>query len=1276
MFESKPEKQRAIYQIKKRLNNLILLMYVIFFYSDFLSKVFSKITYNFLNSSMITIKIIGTGNKNILNNNFLPNPSHIYISDFPTNYINCISKVCNFVNERTTVTMEFNENINTCENMFNGLTYITEIDLSSFNSFNVRNMNSMFKGCTSLTSIDFTNFNTQNVINMDYMFSNCKNLISLDLSHFNTKKVKSTSSMFSGCSKLSNLKLLNFDASSLTSMSNMFEYCSNLETLDLSSFITNSVNNMSKLFYGCTNLKSLDISNFDTSSVFTMEYMFYQCFQLTSLDLSSFNTQNIENMNYMFYGCQSLLQLDLSNFNTKKVRNMNNLFNGCKKLNSLDLKNFDTSLLTGMENMFSGCENLISLNLSSFNTKAVINMENMFYNCLKLEYINLSSFNTYLVSNMNNMFSGCKNLLFLNISNFNFFSASSMNGMFKDCNSLIYINLDFRNKDILSKTQTNNIFDLASINITYCIDGQYANNFTKSKKIVSQCKNICFHDSKIIVENRTCIKRCQNDAIYKYFFFWRCFEKCLYKTHISYYNDFECEQDVKCLEKNITNCPKKEGHYVDINDRIYKRCQNNCRYCFGAGDNIDNNCTECRPGFRLVNEQNKERNCYPKCNYSYYFDYKDKYHCTKNSSCPNEYKKFIPKKTKCIHRCNRDNIYQSECDNNTCCINCTNGKIILSSKKFCNDKKYIKDETLRRDIEEKEEKILDVQEKLKNGSLDNDIKNIAKLNQDIVIYENGLTIQLTKLVQKINSNNNYSSINLSECENILKNIYQINDSVTLIILKFDYFSQDSLIPMIGYEVYNPIDMSNLNLSHCNNISAKLSIPITLNLDNLFQYDPNNEFYQDKCSTFTSDNGTDMLLSDRKKMFTENKMSLCESNCSYDGYEQNSKLTKCICNIKNEMGTITDLENNPNKLSAQFSVEETKTSSSNMVSMECSKVLFTAKGLKKNISSYILLAIMFYYLFSIVAFIKCGYPSLKIDMNTIIRQKEKSSLNTINKQITGGFAYHKVNVKSKIIQKYAPPRRSGIRFLTNDKENKRYKTFLKSNINSDSAKRMNFMETYRKLKELEKNQIKNKIIKYNEKPILKIKKDKPISNVANKKEYIDYIDYELNSMMYSDAILYDHRTFCRYYLSLLKFKHPLLFGFCRVKDYNLMIIKSDIFFLSFSIYYAINFFLLTEEIIHNLFEKGGKYNILDFIEPICISFAISHIIIIIIKLIFLSERNLMELKMQPTYFEAYQITNKIKKNLVIKYVFFFLLSLIFLFIFWIFLSSFGAVFQNI
>ena len=54
---------------------------------------------------------------------------------------------------------------------------------------------------------------------------------------------------------------------------------------------------------------------------------------------------------------------------------------------------------------------------------------------------------------------------------------------------------------------------------------------------------------------------------------------------------------------------------------------------------------------------------------------------------------------------------------------------------------------------------------------------------------------------------------------------------------------------------------------------------------------------------------------------------------------------------------------------------------------------------------------------------------------------------------------------------------------------------------------------------------------------------------------------------------------------------------------------------------------------------------------------------------------MELKLQATHFEAFRLTTKIKKHLVIKYFFFFIIGLIFLIIFWVFLSSFGAVFKN-
>ena len=141
------------------------------------------------------------------------------------------------------------------------------------------------------------------------------------------------------------------------------------------------------------------------------------------------------------------------------------------------------------------------------------------------------------------------------------------------------------------------------------------------------------------------------------------------------------------------------------------------------------------------------------------------------------------------------------------------------------------------------------------------------------------------------------------------------------------------------------------------------------------------------------------------------------------------------------------------------------------------------------------------------------------------------------------------------------------------------------------------------------------------------------------------------------------------------KQPIIFGFCPIKDYNTFIIKSCIFFLSFAIYYAINFVFFSEETIHKIYEDGGKYDIVFFIPQISIAFAISHVITVIIKVIFLSERNLATINIQKTGDISYDVSEKEKKNLFIKYSFFFILGIIFLGIFWLFLSAFGAVYQN-
>ena len=165
------------------------------------------------------------------------------------------------------------------------------------------------------------------------------------------------------------------------------------------------------------------------------------------------------------------------------------------------------------------------------------------------------------------------------------------------------------------------------------------------------------------------------------------------------------------------------------------------------------------------------------------------------------------------------------------------------------------------------------------------------------------------------------------------------------------------------------------------------------------------------------------------------------------------------------------------------------------------------------------------------------------------------------------------------------------------------------------------------------------------------------------------------MIYQDAVIYDKGSCCKYYISLLKFKHPLFFSFCSFKDYNSMIIKSCIFFLSFVFNFFINFLFFNEDVIHQIYEDKGKYNYIYFIPKISISFAVSHILTIMIKYIFLSERNILEIKKKKSLVLAHAHTFKVINKLRIKYILFFLLGIIFLIICWIFLSSFGGVYKN-
>ena len=173
----------------------------------------------------------------------------------------------------------------------------------------------------------------------------------------------------------------------------------------------------------------------------------------------------------------------------------------------------------------------------------------------------------------------------------------------------------------------------------------------------------------------------------------------------------------------------------------------------------------------------------------------------------------------------------------------------------------------------------------------------------------------------------------------------------------------------------------------------------------------------------------------------------------------------------------------------------------------------------------------------------------------------------------------------------------------------------------------------------------------------------------------YSDFELNSMNYKKALIYDKRTYFQYYISLIKTKHPIYFTFINLKDYNIMIIKICLFFFSFSLNYAFNTFFFDYTIIHNIYQDEGNYNLSYLFPIIFYSFIISYYIIVVIKYLVISERDFLELKNEKSESKAQVKMPKVERCLMIRNISYLICSVIFLFFLWYYLSSFSAIYKN-
>ena len=205
---------------------------------------------------------------------------------------NDCKKFCKFTSKPNNVIIRFNDEITTCENMFNGINNMTEIDLSNFHSEKITSMSYMFNKCSNLINIKFGNFKTSAVLDMEGLFKKCTKITSIDVSKFDTSSLNNAKEMFASCKSLISIDLNSFNTLNVKNMRDLFAYCYNLVEVNLSSFDTSNVENMQGIFYCCYQLKYVDLPNFSASSLNHLWYTFSYCRKLIYLDLRNFKILN------------------------------------------------------------------------------------------------------------------------------------------------------------------------------------------------------------------------------------------------------------------------------------------------------------------------------------------------------------------------------------------------------------------------------------------------------------------------------------------------------------------------------------------------------------------------------------------------------------------------------------------------------------------------------------------------------------------------------------------------------------------------------------------------------------------------------------------------------------------------------------------------------------------------------------------------------------------------------------------------------------------------
>ena len=664
------------------------------------------------------------------------------------------------------------------------------------------------------------------------------------------------------------------------------------------------------------------------------------------------------------------------------------------------------------------------------------------------------------------------------------------------------------------------------------------------------------------------------------------------------------------------------------NSLKFKLCHKFCSSCslYGVSNN-DQKCLSCLPEYQYDYYNSSKTNCVPE-GYYYNMEINELIKCDKDSFS------FI----------------KDEQNNKTFCFpyneeECTYNDFINRLCHYDNYSNYL----------------------ILNKLIPGIIKTYPKMNGTSLIIKgkDNITFHLTtEINEKKMINNNETNIeglsvlDLKECENILKEENTINPDYSLVIFKVEKETKNVMEKTVQYEIYNPDTKQKLNLSNCSSIDLNIPIELSKYRENLYidlkeqgydLLDINNSFYQDICTNYKTENGTDVLLADRQNDFYETNLT-CQDNCKYVNYSQTIKYLKCECEITNENITLDKFKE------IFFTSFSSLTKHTNYKFLNCYKLVFSIKSITKNYGSIIIIILFLIHSCILILYITKGLRPIKfeiIKMIESVKNEEKTR-------------QRKNNRKSAIVN---PPKkalsRESIQLYFGRSINTKSKDKASNNSNNENNNKNSYLVNSRKT--VSELRIKEQLDK------LRTEINEEIPKID-----LNVLDeYELNNLNYKDALKLDKRSFIQIYCSMIRKKHLLLFAFCTPNDFNLSLFKiSKIIFL-LATNFIMNVLFFFDESIHKIYINSGIFNLLQQIPQITYSTLISIFFEYIISFLTLSEGDLHEIKndikkQKEGYLENINETLDCFK---IKFIIFFIFSFAFLFFYWYFISAFCAVYEN-